>query len=241
MYLPSGELDPIPEQLVVVEPFFLDIDEMTVGEFRATGLTSDYPPKAKGPGPAEMCTYTDAPGGNETMPLNCVGFLGAEAACKQLGKRLPTEAEWEWAAGNLERETPFPWLGQFDPCARAIVARGRINQEEDTGCLGASGASGVPGPQAGGSAGDATELGVMNLAGNLSEWLSDTFTPYASSACWGASPTVHGSGPCAAPSTRRVVRGGDWSGAAAEARVTGRNGAPTPGYGDTGIGLRCAK
>ena len=181
------------------------------------------------PGTDAGCTYTVAPGEAEGQPVTCVSADFADAYCAKLGKRLPTEAEWEWAAGNLGRQTPHPWVDVASPCARAVVAT-------TTGC---NDGNGTPGPRAGGDARDVTALGVVNLGGNVSEWLADTLAPYAEGPCWGASVGLKVSPRCSSGAVRSI-RGGSWFAEAFAARVTNRNGAP-PAFRGPDLGFRCAR
>src|SRR5262249_22678930 len=161
------------EQLVQLLPFALDIDEMTVGAIRPLVATIGEPTAQSAIDP--FCTYTAAPsadGSSEKMPVNCVSLQQARDACKALGKRLPTEAEWEYAAGNLGRETRYPW-GSGDPCDFAAVGLGLASDAQTSiQCLDAGDTAG---PQPVGSMGDVTDLGVHDLGGNLTEWLEDDF------------------------------------------------------------------
>ena len=66
-------------------------------------------------------TWTDAPGDNEQLPMNCVGFYEAFAFCLWDGGRLPTEAEWESVAAGGEENRLYPW-GSTAPGADAMHA-----------------------------------------------------------------------------------------------------------------------
>lgn len=87
-------------------------------------------------------------------PMNCMSWQAAKDYCAFVHKRLPTEAEWVWAArgGSLARR--FPW-GDDPPTDHACWQRAR------------------KGPcAAGGTSGDRTVQGVLDMGGNLREWTS---------------------------------------------------------------------
>jgi formylglycine-generating enzyme required for sulfatase activity len=54
-------------------------------------------------------TWTDAPGGNESQPMNCLDWYTAFAFCAWDGGRLPTEAEWNYAASGGSEQRFYPW------------------------------------------------------------------------------------------------------------------------------------
>jgi sulfatase modifying factor 1 len=245
----SPVISTTPERLVVLSPFALDRDELTVGAVRQLAGTHVLanPPTRRSPANDldAMCTYLgpdDAAG--DALPINCISRAGAEEVCALLGKRLPTEAEWEYAAGNRSEESPYPWGGEPDDiCVRAIVGRGRYLTEmtsaltEATFCRTRAATALPSGPVAGGEARDVTSLGVRNLGGNVDEWVADSAAAY-SDPCWaGAFPLVDPR--CDGPSSgRHSVRGGSWASLGLLARATARNalGAPDP-Y----TGARCAR
>jgi len=236
-----GSYDPAPEHLVVLDPFALDVDEFTVGALRQLIRDGKVTGPLRARGQAvndEYCTYLGADdGANDAKPVNCIPRDTAVEACAALSKRLPTEAEWEFAAGNRTEETTYPWGGDEDDfCDRTIVARGGVEQL-DAQCLDSSGT--VVGPVAGGAARDVTKLGIRNLAGNLCEWMPDAFAPY-DSACWNAG-VLHDPMCSAAQAgtIQQSIRGGSWGAAPISARVYTRNGNAGPGVDDS-TGFRCA-
>jgi hypothetical protein len=127
--------------LVVMSPFYLDQTEVTVAAFRASGLAKmdDPVPYLRDPisfDPSEgtdsqyfWCTFSEAPGAgpppdSEALPVNCVKAETARAFCQARGdgSDLPTEAQFEYAAGGVAG-FPYVW-GTDDPtCADAVFGR----------------------------------------------------------------------------------------------------------------------
>lgn len=106
--------DSPPTLPVSLPAFFLDQSEVTVGEYRRCVEAGVCQPPGQAPG----CNYTAAPGGGdearEDHPLNCVDHGQAIAFCAFIGRRLPSEDEWEFAARGPNPGRKFPW-GPEDP------------------------------------------------------------------------------------------------------------------------------
>jgi formylglycine-generating enzyme required for sulfatase activity len=153
-------------------------------------------------------------------PVTAVTWLGASRFCEAHGKRLPTELEWEYAArGGARRE--LPWGTTRPECAS--VTFGRLASGE------CSSASAEPSP-VGSSVLDRTPEGLLDLAGNVSEWTADTYDAPPQEAPCKKSPA----GVC------RVVKGGGFADravllrSALRGRLDGSTSAPN-------VGFRCAK
>ena len=148
--------------------------------------------------------------GYATRPVTQVTWLAAQRYCAAHGQRLPTEAEWEYAARPRPGDR-FPW-GSDPPRCDGVVF-GRLPEQE---CAG-RGAEPAP---VGSSPQDRTAQGIQDLAGNVAEWVQDRFVeryPDCGSAC--TDPTVQ-DGPPGPP--LRVFRGGDWAQVAVILRSAGR-------------------
>lgn len=206
----SSEYDGRLERLVVLSPFFADGSEVTVGEFRKSGLASSLVPGGPSdnphvPGPGfEQCRYTQLPGAFEDHPVNCLSWHKAQAYCEFLGGTLPSEAQLEYLQSGLGR-APFVWGTEAPACEDAVFDR-----EPSEAC-----AAQGSGPAAVGSgARDRLALGsatAVDLAGNLSEWAFDQWNR-ETEPCWGTG--VFQDPRCETPSTldppARVMRGGGW-------------------------------
>ena len=231
--------------------FCMDVFEVTVDEYRAAsdagavkhaGQTNDW----EGITAAEHRAYDPlcnirAPEDRAKHPINCVSWEMADAFCKAKKMRLPTEAEWEYAArGPDGRKYPWgdelPSAALLNACGRECVAWGKKNHVDPTG-MNASmypDDDGFATTAPVGSFPDGkSRYGIQDVVGNVWEWVADYYWPYT------ADDVTDPKGPDVGED--RVIRGGAWNGAmAAWVRPTFRY-HDTPTKRSHGIGFRCAR
>ncbi|HVY60052.1 MAG TPA: SUMF1/EgtB/PvdO family nonheme iron enzyme [Planctomycetota bacterium] len=174
---------------------------------------------------------TTYPRGLGDHPVRGVCYERAEAYARWLGKRLPTEVEWEYAArGPSYWQDPsrtvkhdFPWGSlQTDPSLRPYLARYKAPAE------------GPPtAPVRSYESGRSVPFGLYNMAGNVAEWTSSPYVPYRRPRSYARDADF---GP-----RSHTVRGGSYRyGVISAVRCAVRDGYP-PGAAPDDVGFRCAK
>jgi formylglycine-generating enzyme required for sulfatase activity len=136
--------------------------------------------------------------GREDHPVVHVSWDDAQAYCAWAGGRLPTEAEWEYAARGGLVQQRFPWGEELEPGGLHVmnVWQGQFPAEntEADGWYGTAPVDAYP----------PNGYGLHNPTGNVWEWCSDWFDP----GYYGSSPAEDPPGPPAG--THRVMRGGSY-------------------------------
>jgi formylglycine-generating enzyme required for sulfatase activity/serine/threonine protein kinase len=244
-----------PVHEVTLSPFCLDRTEVTVAAYRACtkerreGVQCEAAPTKvdwKGIDAATVKLWSEACNGDRddrnTHPVNCVDWAQADAYCRWAGKRLPTEAEWEYAGrcapGGCAEPRTYPW-GEEKPgpkllnaCDGDCVAWGKERGQTLTPMFAASDGWATTAP-VGSYADGVSAFGVQDLAGNVWEWTADWKGPYSSEAS--RDPKGPGTG------TARALRGGGWgNGDASNVRAAVRVGY-APSVRDRDVGFRCSR
>jgi sulfatase modifying factor 1 len=164
--------------------------------------------------------WTAEPGPNEDQPMNCASWYLGFAFCAWDGGRLPTEAEWNYAAAGGNEQRPYPW-GTDEPDATHAVF----------GCP--SDVETCEIPRVGSTPAGQGKWGQMDLAGSMAEWTLDYY---------GTLPTSCGDRCAALKDSKlgRALRGGDFTRDAATLLTTYRVGI-APEDRQAYIGFRCAR
>lgn len=226
MLIPAGEfkmgttpiesqmLNEKPQHTVTLDAFWMDKTEITNALY-ALCIKDNVCPQPAVTNSATRPRYFGVLDFNN-YPMIAVTWEDAKRYCEWAGRRLPTEAEWEKAARGTDGR-PYPW-GNSSPDA-TIVNFGRM-------------------------IGDTTEVnrypngasiyGVLDLAGNVSEWMADWYDEKY----YEVSPSKNPAGPSSGQ--MRVVRGGAWDFTPTGLRVGQRNWA-TPNTRAFNTGFRCAQ
>ena len=137
--------------------------------------------------------------GFEDYPAIEVSWFGAAAYCAWIGGRLPTEAEWEYAARSPESHR-YPWGNTFDG---TLVNYCDLSCQESWGDNRFNDGA-VRWARVGSYPGGASWCGALDLAGNVWEWVNDWW----SEEYYSISPRNNPEGPL--DGTFRIARGGSW-------------------------------
>lgn len=201
--------DEAPMRMITIDTFQIDTHEVTQAQFEK--IMRSNPSKIKG----------------ARLPVDRVTWHEATTYCRKIGKRLPTEAEWEKAArgGALTR---YPWgdhfaSGKANHCDRHCQKRWRETGFQDgfshTGPVGFFPPNGY---------------GVYDMTGNVYEWVADWYAKdyYA------VRPSHNPPGPSEGSS--KVIRGGSWINFSVGIRPADRTEADPDDRMDF-TGFRCAR
>jgi formylglycine-generating enzyme required for sulfatase activity len=199
--------DENPQHNVSIRPFAVDKTEVTQAEY-AVCLQNGQCTKP-------YCKWD--PCAAPTLPIACVSYEQAQRYCASIGKRLPTEAEWEKAARGTDGRK-YPWGNDPPDCDKTNM----------DGCGGPKPVASVP---AGASA-----YGALDMAGNVVEWVSDVYDE----AYYASSPPSDPTGPAPAPTAKHGGRGGGWRSIGFWSRASTRDFYEFD-YVKDSLGFRCVK
>ena len=209
----AGGYDEQPVRTIHLDAYAIDKYEVTNHQYEAfvaaTGHRKAGPPSRYAKNMARMRGVN--------QPVVYVSWDDAEAYCKWRGKRLPTEAEWEKAMRGTDTRL-WPWGNEADPLASNwAVAKDGYEVAAPVGSFKR----------------DVSPFGVADGAGNVLEWAADWYGEEAYKDSVDKNPAGPEFG------TFRVLRGGGYTTAGIDVRVTSRS-KMVPDFRDETIGFRCA-
>jgi formylglycine-generating enzyme len=211
----KGDEDEAPLHRVHIAAFYIDKFEVTNARFaKYVEAIQSEPPWG--------FSDKETPVIHADRPVRWVSWMDAIGYCLWVGKRLPTEAEWEKAARGTD-ERMYPW-GNDPPTPVHAVYGLKEGGAETVSVIGNHHMGQSP-------------YGAQDLAGNLYEWVMDWYAEdfYSS---FINSPAVNPRGPT--EGTAKVQRGGSYLNTPYRLRTTFRTKAD-PAEQDHNVGFRCAQ
>lgn len=211
-----------PQHTVTLDSFWIDQNEVTNIQYRQCVEAGVCQVSA-------TCDQGEPSFGNTSKvdhPVGCVSWNDARTYCEWAGARLPTEAEWEYAArgpqGNI-----YPWGNTFDGnrlnYCDAKCEHSWADRAIDDGYAESAPVGNYPD--------GASWCGAQDLAGNVAEWVADWLGDYA------PEPQTNPTGP--ETGSEKVIRGNSWRFFRERFRMAARAKiAPTNRYDK--VGFRCA-
>lgn len=198
-----------PEHNVKVDSFYLDKHEVTNKQYYEFCMKTNNPLPEFWGSPQFKCSleYPD-------FPVTGISYIDAEKYARWLGKRLPTEAEWEYASRSGMQNKNFSWGDQIDSTKANYGKKYKGTLQVGTFK-----------PNA---------FGVYDMSGNVWEWTSDNY----GHDYYSVSPEQNPKGPQAG--RFKVIRGGSWHSGAMCVQNYYRNGL-SASWIDFAVGFRCAK
>ncbi len=224
----GGRSEKPQHKVRITRDFYIDLTEVTADAYGACvrdhGCTMPrFHTIARGRGVTTSSTTCNSISDPSfaRQPVNCVTYEQSATFCKHEGKRLPTEAEWEYAARGTDGRT-YPWgEGESHSCRFAITggAEGPCGARKGTYEV----ATTVDGK---------SPFGLFDMAGNVWEWVADDFEGY------GKDEVVD---PIIPPrSSKGVIRGGSWDYSSPTAKTYVRL-SHDRAFALNNVGFRCAR
>jgi len=204
----DGTDDEKPVHTVTISDFYLSRYEVTVAQYRTFCQT-----KSRQMPPAPDWGWQD------NHPIVNVSWDDAVAFCQWAGGRLPTEAEWEYAARAGGKIIKYPNGNSINHDDANYDGTGGRDRWESTSPVGSFPPNG---------------LGLYDMAGNVFEWCQDRYHANY----YGSSPPLNPRGPSSG--VARVLRGGSWGSSPGYLRCAIR-GAGGPTIRNNYYGFRCSQ
>lgn len=230
IHVPELFQDEVPKHLVTLDDFYIDKYPVTNAEFKrfidaSSGWQPGHiPPELDNGNYLKHWNTPNVLKAKADHPVVNVNWYAAVAYCRWAGKRLPSEAEWEYAArGGLN--ALFPWGNQPVDGTRANYSGSHLSTTSPVGTY------------------PANQYGLFEMAGNVWQFLADEWKPYSSTPQKNpvAGENLFFDGTAFLQvKTRRVIRGGSFDGASVNLWVEYRDSHPPNGSHDF-VGFRCAK
>ena len=235
VYVPAGEFemgstegddDEQPVHTVALDGFWIDQTEVTNAQYEQCVVAGACSPRPFSGSGRRVLYYGDS--AYDDYPAIYATWYQAQTYCRWAVGRLPTEAEWEYAARGPEGRV-FPWGDEFDGTrlnyCDANCERAWADETVDDGYAGTAPVGSFPA--------GASWCGAQDLAGNVWEWVADSYA----SDYYDRSPSRNPTG--LSSWEYRVLRGGSWGFDAYYVRGANRDCfIPSNTYGH--VGLRCA-
>jgi formylglycine-generating enzyme required for sulfatase activity/serine/threonine protein kinase len=238
-----------PSHNVTLNAFCMDLYEVTAQQYldcSKVGKCRRATPEVEWPNitPSDKKTYsalcTIGDPQKTDHPVNCVSWQMANTYCKNNGKRLPTEAEWEYATRGPDGRV-YPWgddpptAQQLNACGTECLAWAKQNKvaQQFPGALYQADDGFATTAPVGKFPAGRSRFGPYDVVGNVWEWVADWEGPYQ------AGDQRNPVGPD--DGQKRIIRGGAWNGSFPEWLHPAFRYAQDPKSQSHGVGFRCAK
>lgn len=189
-------------EVCLSRPFWIDKMEVSQAQFRQLGGKASLKPRFTG----------------DTLPVEQINWFEAREFCQMRGGRLPTEAEWEYAArGPASAEYPWGDVWSWENLVYEFTAGGQT-------------------APVGSRPGGASWVGALDMSGNVWEWVNSLYWSYP----YQADAREQDTGKANTSEFLRVIRGGSWYSHPKDILPRGRD-RNLPGDSSSIIGFRCAR